>query len=78
MNDTPPPPSTAHDDLSPERRVRTRYTHSCGRMIWVVELPNGPLYYAELLPTLPPPITHCPSCGALLTRESLIQRRGSH
>lgn len=64
-----------HEDPSLERRVRTRYAHTCGQIIWVVELPSGPLFFAELLPTLPPPITHCPNCSALLTRESLTQRR---
>ncbi len=57
--------------------MRTRYEHSCGQTIWVVELPDGPLYYAELLPTLPPPITQCPRCSQLVTRETLSQRHRS-
>jgi len=74
MSDTPTPPATAHDDPSPDHRLRTRYEHSCGQTIWVVELPGGPLYFAELLPTLPPPITHCPRCSEPVTRETLSQR----
>ena len=75
-NDTPPPPSEAGEDLSPEGRVRSRYEHTCGQIIWVIKLPHGPLYFAELLPTLPPPITHCPRCGELVMPETLSQRRG--
>ena len=52
MSDTP---DTTPDDLSPEGQVRSRYEHTCGQSIWVVKLPHGPLYFAELLPTLPPP-----------------------
>ena len=73
MNDIPTDSSAAHDDRSLERRVRTRYEHACGQIIWVIEAPQGPLYFAELLPTLPPPITDCPCCGAPVTRESLIR-----
>ena len=75
MNDTPTPPSTPEDDHSPDHRLRTRYEHPCGQIIWVVELPNGPLFFAELRPTLPPPITHGPRCGAPVTRETLSQRQ---
>ena len=74
MNDQPTSPSTPPDDRALDQRVRTRYEHTCGQLIWVVELPQGPLYFAELLPTLPPPLTHCPRCGAPVTRESLSQR----
>ncbi len=76
MSDQPTHPPTADDDLSPEGRVRSRYEHTCGQIIWVITLPSGPLYFAELLPTLPPPITHCPRCGELVMPEALSQRRG--
>ena len=74
MNDIPTDSSAVHKDRSLERRVRTRYEHACGQIIWVIELPQGPLYFAELLPTLPPPISDCPRCGTHVTRESLSQR----
>lgn len=73
MNDTPTD-SSAHDDSLLERRVRTRYEHACGQIIWVIAVPQGPLYFAELRPTLPPPITVCPRCGGPVTPESLSQR----
>jgi hypothetical protein len=72
MSETPRPT----DDLSPERRVRIRHEHTCGQMIWVVAMPDGPLYYAELLPIMPPPITQCPRCGEPLTPETLSRYRG--
>ena len=75
MNTNPTNSSAAHEDRSLEQRVRTRYEHGCGQIIWVIETPQGPLYFAELLPTLPPPITACPRCGAPVTRESLSQRQ---
>ncbi len=53
MNDTPTDSSAAHQDRSLEHRVRTRYEHACGQLIWVIEAPQGSLYFAELLPTLP-------------------------
>ena len=65
-------------DAATGQRVRSRYYHTCGQMIWVIKMPQGPLYYAELLPTLPPLITHCPGCGETLAREALTQRRGDH
>ncbi len=76
MSDQPTQPPTPHEDLSPEGRVRSRYEHTCGQTIWVIKLPHGPLYFAELLPTLPPPITHCPRCGELVMPETLSQRHG--
>ncbi len=75
MNDTPTDSSAANEDRSLEQRVRTRYEHACGQIIWVIEAPQGPRYFAELLPTLPPPITDCPRCGAPVTRESLSQHQ---
>ena len=75
MNDMPTNSSAAHEDNALERRLRTRYAHGCGQIIWVIETPQGPLYFAELLPALPPPITDCPRCGAQVTRESLSQRQ---
>ncbi len=72
MNDRPTHSSATHEDNALERQVRTRYAHACGQIIWVVEAPQGPLYFAELLPTLPP-ITACPRCDAPVTRECLSQ-----
>ena len=73
MMHTNPTDSSAHVDRSLEHRVRRRYEHGCGQLIWVIEAPQGPLYFSELLPTLPPPITDCPRCGAPVTRENLIR-----
>jgi hypothetical protein len=67
-----------HADPAPGQGVRSRYHHTCGQMIWVVTMPQGPLYYAKLLPTLPPPITHCPGCGQALEPEALTRRRDDH
>ena len=71
MNDPIPSP----ENTSPDYRVRTRYEHTCGQIIWVVELPHGFACFAELRPVLPPPITTCPHCGAELTRATLTQRQ---
>ena len=64
----------ASDPGSQEGLVRRRYYHACGQMIWVVETPDGFVCYTELLPNMPPPITRCPRCGELLTRDTLKQR----
>jgi hypothetical protein len=65
-------------DAAIGQRVRSRHYHRCGLMIWVIKMPEGPLYYAELLPTLPPPLTHCPRCGEVLVPEALTQGRRDH
>jgi hypothetical protein len=75
MNQTTTPLATIPDAAALTSRIRSRYHHTCGQMIWVVELPQGFACFAELRPVLPPPITTCPRCGALLTREALTQRQ---
>ena len=58
-----------------ERLVRRRYYHPCGQMVWIVETPAGFVCYEELRPIMPAPITVCPRCGDLLTRDTLTQRQ---
>ena len=58
-----------------EGLVRHRHYHTCGQMIWIVDTPEGFVCYEELRPIMPAPITVCPRCGELLTRDSLIQRQ---
>ena len=58
-----------------ERLVRHRYYHTCGQMVWIVEMPEGFVCYEELRPIMPAPITLCPRCGELLTRDTLTQRQ---
>ena len=58
-----------------ERLVRRRYYHACGQMVWIVETPEGFVCYEELRPVMPAPITVCPRCGEVLTRDTLTQRQ---
>ncbi len=75
MNTTTTPVATIPDEAALTSVIRSRYHHTCGQIIWVVELPHGFACFAELRPVLPPPITTCPRCGASLTRETLTQRQ---
>ena len=74
MNTTTPV-TTIEDAAALTSLIRSRYHHTCGQLIWVVELPHGFACFAELRPVLPPPITTCPHCGAELTRATLTQRQ---
>ncbi len=74
MNSTTPLP-TIPDAAALNSVLRSRYHHTCGQIIWVVELPHGFACFAELRPVLPPPITTCPRCGVELTWETLSQRQ---
>ncbi len=64
----------ATHDPALENRMRSRYYHTCGQMIWVVAMPDRFVYYAELRPQMPAPLSLCPRCGELLTRDTLAQR----
>ena len=75
MNSSNTPLSTIPDSGLRERLVRRRYYHPCGQMIWIVDTPEGFLCYQELRPVMPAPITVCPRCGELLTRDTLTQRQ---
>ncbi len=58
-----------------DQLVRRRHFHTCGQMIWIVDTPEGFVCYAELRPIMPEPITTCPRCGHVLTRDTLTQRQ---
>ncbi len=75
MNNTNIPIPTVPDPALLERLVRRRYYHTCGQMIWIVDMPAGFVCYEELRPIMPAPITVCPRCGELLTRDTLVQRQ---
>ncbi len=75
MNTTTTPVSTIPDASALTSLIRSRYHHTCGQIIWVVELPHGFACFQELRPVLPPLITTCPRCRAPLTRETLAQRK---
>ena len=75
MNNTNIPIPTVPDPALLERLVRRRYYHTCGQMIWIVETPEGFVCYEELRPIMPAPITVCPRCGEVLTRDMLTQRQ---
>ncbi len=75
MHTTTTPVATIQDEAALNSLIRSRYHHTCGQIIWVVELPHGFACFAELRPVLPMPITTCPRCGELLRRETLTQRQ---
>ncbi len=75
MNSATTPLTTIPNEALLNSVIRSCYHHTCGQIIWVVELPHGFACFAELRPVLPPPITTCPRCGAPLTRETLTQRQ---
>ncbi len=75
MNSSNTPLATIEDSAFLERLIRRRYYHTCGQMVWIVETTEGFVCYAELRPIMPAPITVCPHCGALLTRDTLTQRQ---
>ncbi len=75
MNNTNIPIPTVPDPALLERLVRRRYYHTCGQMIWIVDMPAGFVGYEELRPIMPAPITVCPRCGELLMRDTLAQRQ---
>ena len=69
------PLATVRDTALLERLVRRRYYHPCGQMIWIVETLEGFVCYEELRPIMPAPMSTCPRCGAVLTRDTLTQRQ---
>jgi predicted RNA-binding Zn-ribbon protein involved in translation (DUF1610 family) len=69
------PLATVPNQALVDHLVRTRHFHSCGQMIWIVDLPDGFVCYDELRPIMPMPITVCPRCGEDLTRDALTQRQ---
>ena len=75
MNSTNTPLAEIPDAAALQGLVRRRYYHACGQMIWLVDTPAGFVCYAELRPIMPAPITRCPRCEAVLTRDTLTQRQ---
>ncbi len=75
MNSNNLPLATVQNTALLERLVRRRYYHTCGQMIWIVDTPEGFVCYEELRPIMPAPITVCPRCGEILTRDTLTQRQ---
>ena len=75
MNSTNTPLAEIPDAAALQGLVRRRYYHACGQMIWLVDTPAGFVCYEELRPIMPAPITVCPRCGELLTRDTLAQRQ---
>ena len=69
------PLATVPNQALVDQLVRHRHYHTCGQMIWIVDIPAGFVCYNELRPIMPAPITRCPSCGELLTRDTLAQRQ---
>ncbi len=84
MNNSTTPLPTIQNHALVDQLVRRRHFHTCGAMIWIVDTPEGFVCYAELRPIMPAPITVCPRCGEVLTRDALTQRQhpgaspGSH
>ena len=58
-----------------DQLMRRRHYHTCGQMIWIVDTPEGFVCYAELRPIMPAPLTVCPRCAEVLTRDALTQRQ---
>ncbi len=75
MNSNNTPLAEIQDAAALHGLVRRRYYHACGQMIWIVDTPAGFVCYAELRPIMPAPITRCPRCEELLTRDTLTQRQ---
>ena len=75
MNTSTTPLPTIQNPALLDQLVRRRHYHPCGQMIWIVDTPEGFVCFAELRPILPAPLTTCPRCGALLTRDTLTQRQ---
>ena len=75
MTSSNTPLPTVQNPALVDHLVRRRHFHTCGQMIWIVDTPAGFLCYAELRPIMPQPITVCPRCGAVLTRDALAQRQ---
>ncbi len=75
MTNSNTPLPTIQNHALVDQLVRRRHYHTCGQMIWIVDTPDGFVCFAELRPILPAPLTTCPRCGALLTRDTLTQRQ---
>ncbi len=74
MNNSNTPLTTIDNHALFDRLVRRRHFHTCGQMIWLIDTPAGFVCYDELRPSMPAPITVCPGCGEVLTRDALTQR----
>ena len=75
MNNSNTPLATIDSRALLDQLVRRRHFHTCGQMIWIVDVPEGFVCYEELRPNMPAPITVCPRCGEALTRDALMQRQ---